>query len=444
MLRHVSLLLFPRSTPGVARCGRGLACPQVSPAQPAGPAGVPGIHGSPPAGKQLSPRRRAHRDAGSRPDASSSVSPMATPTKAIHPAAAANPPSPATGRGHGARARVEPIGKPSQMEGKRLTSVTSQNWRGACPLPPPAPPGPAHSPPRSQSEGERLTSAPWGAGQGGGRARQGRGVGWPGRSCGAPGCCVVLRERTRTEGCGRHPGQTAAGAPLGPVRILVRRCRAARGRQGGEVEGARGERPRAEGRPGARRAPVATSRRGSRGPPAVARACLPRLPADTLGPLVAEPTARGGSCLEVCGSGRRVGPGGPEDAECLWARCAGCMERPRGSRPGSRSPAPGAGMPPRWPGGFVWFLLLPSPFSPLRSLLPSQPIHWAAGRPRPSSVPASPPPPPPLMSISALLSMGRCCCRCCCPRGLWMLSAPCCDDRRMCVCPGPRRIGRYS
>nr|BAE89273.1 unnamed protein product [Macaca fascicularis] len=22
-----------------------------------------------------------------------------------------------------------------------------------------------------------------------------------------------------------------------------------------------------------------------------------------------------------------------------------------------------------------------------------------------------------------------------------MLSAPCCDDRRMCVCPGPRRIG---
>ncbi|XP_026237069.1 pyruvate dehyrogenase phosphatase catalytic subunit 1 isoform X1 [Urocitellus parryii] len=45
------------------------------------------------------------------------------------------------------------------------------------------------------------------------------------------------------------------------------------------------------------------------------------------------------------------------------------------------------------------------------------------------------------MSISALLSMGRYCCRCCCSRGLWMLSAPCCDDRRMCVCPGPRRIG---
>lgn len=40
--------------------------------------------------------------------------------------------------------------------------------------------------------------------------------------------------------------------------------------------------------------------------------------------------------------------------------------------------------------------------------------------------------------------MGRCRCRCCSPRGLWMLSAPCCDDRRMCVCPGPRRIGRYS
>ncbi|XP_006105953.1 pyruvate dehyrogenase phosphatase catalytic subunit 1 [Myotis lucifugus] len=45
------------------------------------------------------------------------------------------------------------------------------------------------------------------------------------------------------------------------------------------------------------------------------------------------------------------------------------------------------------------------------------------------------------MSISALLPMGRRCCRCCSPRGLWMLSAPCCDDRRMCVCPGPRRIG---
>lgn len=79
---------------------------------------------------------------------------------------------------------------------------------------------------------------------------------------------------------------------------------------------------------------------------------------------MAEPAAHGGLCLELCGSGRGVGPGGPEDAECLWARCAGCMERRRCACPGSWSCPPGAVMPPRLPGGFVWFLLLPSPFLP--------------------------------------------------------------------------------
>lgn len=128
--------------------------------------------------------------------------------------------------------------------------MTSQNWRGARPLPPPrpsGPPGPTHSSLRSQSEGGRRTS------DGGG------GAGWRPGEAGARSGPVwaelprgrVLRGaegRTRTEGCGRHLGQTAAGALLCPVRILVRRCRVVRGRQGGEVEGVRGERPRVEGR----------------------------------------------------------------------------------------------------------------------------------------------------------------------------------------------------
>lgn len=100
-----------------------------------------------------------------------------------------------------------------------LTSVTSQNWRGARPLPPPAPLALRVPPTRHCAANQKAKSsrAPVGAGQGGGRARQGRGVGWPGPSCSAPGCCVVLSEgRTRTEGCGRHPGQTAAGARLCP------------------------------------------------------------------------------------------------------------------------------------------------------------------------------------------------------------------------------------
>lgn len=122
----------------------------------------------------------------------------------------------------------------------------------------------------------------------------------------------------------------------------------------------------------------------------------------------------------------------------------GCRGRSRGaSLLASRTPPPRAVtlLLPR--GGLVWFPSSPHPFLPP----PSSPLPASfTGLERDLAPPLLPPPPPPplLMSISALLSMGRCCCRCCCPRGLWMLSAPCCDDRRMCVCPGPRRIGRYS
>lgn len=126
---------------------------------------------------------------------------------------------------------------------------------------------------------------------------------------------------------------------------------------------------------------------------------------------------------------------------------AGWTGRPRGA------PLPVSGPPPPRAvalslprGGFVCLVSFFSPpLSPSSILFPLLAPFTGPERdlaPPPLSPP--PPPPPPLMSISSLLSMGRCCCRCCCPRGLWMLSAPCCDDRRMCVCPGPRRIGRYS
>lgn len=97
-------------------------------------------------------------------------------------------------------------------------------------------------------------------------------------------------------------------------------------------------------------------------------------------------------------------------------------------------------------GWFIWFPFCPHPFLHPSSSAPSQPspFRQLEGDLAPPPPARFPPPPPPLICISALLSMGRCCCRCCSPRGLWMLSAPCCDDRRMCVCPGPRRIGRYS
>lgn len=104
---------------------------------------------------------------------------------------------------------------------------------------------------------------------------------------------------------------------------------------------------------------------------------------------VAAPAARGGLRLEVCGSGRRAGPGGPEDAARPGARRAGGMERPRRACPRSRSPPPRAVVPPRRQGGFVWFPLLPSPFSPLRALLPPSPF---TGLLRDLAPPPLPPP----------------------------------------------------
>lgn len=138
---------------------------------------------------------------------------------------------------------------------------------------------------------------------------------------------------------------------------------------------------------------------------------------------------------------------------CPWAPRPDWMEGlvPGSGRASARVWAPTAwGWGSAFPAGSVgvFGFLFPTPFS-FRPLPPAQPspIHPApetSPLPRSPSAPLPPPPPPPpLMSISALLPMGRCCCRCCSPRGLWMLSAPCCDDRRMCVCPGPRRIGRY-
>lgn len=90
-----------------------------------------------------------------------------------------------------------------------LTSVTSQNWRGARSLPSPAPlalriPPTRHCAANRKAEGARATV---GAGQGGGRARQGRGVGWPGPSCRAAGCCVVLREGRARRGAAATRGR---------------------------------------------------------------------------------------------------------------------------------------------------------------------------------------------------------------------------------------------
>lgn len=280
-----------------------------------------------------------------------------------------------------------------------LTSVTSQNWQGARPLPPPrpsGPPGPAHSSLRNQSEGGRHTSdGGGGAGWRPGEARARSGLAW----AELPRARVLrgAEGRTRTEGCGRHPGQTAAGALLCPVRILVHRCRVVRGRQGGEVEGVRGERPRVEG-PGARRASVATSYHGSRAAPGCQRAgrppwpreCPPRLPADTLGPAWPSRLSAAGCAGRSAEAGAAWGPGGPEDAECLWARRAGCMERQRCACPGSGSPPPRAVMPPRRQGGFVCFFFFSPPLFP-PSILSSPPSPFT-GLLRDLAPPPLPPP----------------------------------------------------
>lgn len=262
--------------------------------------------------------------------------------------------------------------------------MTSQNWRGARLLPPPPlrpgprSPGPAQSARRSQSEGGKRTSRRGGgAGWRPGEARARSGPDWAeppraGELGGAEG-------RERAEGCGRQPRPTAACALLDPVRILVPRRRVGRG----AVEAAKGRARVGSDR--GWRASVGRNRRGpralpgwlsARGTSASARRCHAR-------PRVAAPVC------EVCGSGRRAEPAGPEDAARPWAQRAGCTERPRGARPVSRSPRPEAGWPPGRQGGFVWFLLLPSPFSPLRSLLPPCPF---TGLLRDLAPPPLPPP----------------------------------------------------
>lgn len=134
-----------------------------------------------------------------------------------------------------------------------------------------------------------------------------------------------------------------------------------------------------------------------------------------------------------------------EDVGGRWAPRPGWREGPVPGRISARLgfQPPRAASQTLSPGGFVWLVSFSPPLSPCSIPSPPAPLAGLERELAPPLCPP-PPPPPPLMSISALLSMGRCCCRCCCPRGLWMLSAPCCDDRRMCVCPGPRRIGRYS
>ncbi|CAO2581143.1 [Pyruvate dehydrogenase [acetyl-transferring]]-phosphatase 1, mitochondrial, partial [Lemmus lemmus] len=69
-----------------------------------------------------------------------------------------------------------------------------------------------------------------------------------------------------------------------------------------------------------------------------------------LGSLLSRSALRGrAGCprLQVCGSGLRAEPAGPEDAARPWAQRAGCTEWPRGACPGSHSSPPGA----RWPLG---------------------------------------------------------------------------------------------
>lgn len=102
-------LCCSRGLPGAAQCRGGLA---LRPAQSStrGPAEVPGIRESPPARKQLATKAPRAQGCWIPPRRFPIWESKRNPTKAVHLAARANPPSPATGRGHGARARVEPIG----------------------------------------------------------------------------------------------------------------------------------------------------------------------------------------------------------------------------------------------------------------------------------------------------------------------------------------------
>jgi hypothetical protein len=248
-LCHASIVLFPRSTwgsPVQRRLGS-----QASPEQHAGPSRS-ARHSRKPARQEATGYQSATRSGMLDPAQALPHLGVQTQPNQGCPPRGTRKPTFTSNRAWSRGARTRGTNRLAAPNGRDcLTSVTSQNWRGARPLPPPAPLALRVPPTRHCAANQKAKSsrAPVGAGQGGGRARQGRGVGWPGPSCSAPGCCVVLSEgRTRTEGCGRHPGQTAAGARLCPVGILVHRCRVVRGRQGGEVEGARGERPRVEGR----------------------------------------------------------------------------------------------------------------------------------------------------------------------------------------------------
>lgn len=259
-----------------------------------------------------------------------------------------------------------------------LTPVTSQNWRGARLFPPP----PLWVPPNRHRAANRKAGsarADAEAGPGGDRARPGRGVGRTGLSCRAPGWSAVRRERERAEGCGRQPRPTAAGALLDPVRILVHCCRVGRGRSGRRRGG---------------RAWAATAGGGPRSGGAAAGPGRTGLAVSAwhvrLGSPLSRSAPRGcAGCprLEVCGSGRRTAPAGPEDAARPWAQRADCTERPRGARPGSLL-GPGGRLAGRV--GLFGFFFSP-PLSPplLRSLLPPGPF---TGLLRDLAPPPLPPP----------------------------------------------------
>lgn len=292
-----------------------------------------------------------------------------------------------------------------------------------------------------------------------------------------------VRNPLRAQSCeevARHAWEAAAsGVPRGGGR-LPRACQgvAGGGRGGGGTSpgalGARGGVGAAGGRGGAAEGPPRAlgggragcgrcQRRGRRGEPArgrspgrcgagwVASLCLrvprthpgvwgdPKAACRGLIPALGFWTEAGAAWARRVGSGRRMPGAGGLCAGVGW------RDRSRGAPLlTAGSPPPQAPFLPLQRGGLVCLVSFFSPpLFPCSILFPlPAPFSGLERELAPPPCPP-PPPPPPLMSISALLSMGRCCCRCCCPRGLWMLSAPCCDDRRMCVCPGPRRIGRY-
>lgn len=106
-----------------------------------------------PPGSNWLPKRHALRDAGSRPGVQTQPNQGCPPRGTRKPTFTSNRAWSRGARTRGTNRLAAPNGRDC------LTSVTSQNWRGARPLPPPAPLGPAHPPLRSQSEGEELKSA---------------------------------------------------------------------------------------------------------------------------------------------------------------------------------------------------------------------------------------------------------------------------------------------